>query len=335
LNQKDKILITGSTGLLGQALVKLLLQRGFSNLVLCMRPESVIPSDWELSDALTLLRGDMMDYFQVDDWVDGVDYIFHLAGSTASKAGSREALIATNITMTRTWVNVAIEHQIKGFVHVSSAAALGRKKDGTPSKESDSWQKNEVFSDYNKSKFLGELEVARAQQEGLNTLILNPTFLVGSGGILSWVISRLKRNFNDFPNGSGGYVHVEDVVHFALEAVDKELWGEKFIVNGENMSHESFFRLVATSLGFSQTLRPTKSLFSPLRPLLRFWPWNGTARPDQKIDKEWFRILQSNLSYDTSKAQSTRLVDFTPIQETVDRICKSSAFDPTLDKVLR
>jgi len=317
LKTTDQILITGATGMLGQELVKQLLERGFSKLVLCVRPESVLPVEWTSMDGIQVVRGDLMDYFQVDEWMEGADYVFHLAGSTSAKAGSRDSLIATNIILTRTWVNVALDKHLKGFVHLSSAAALGRKKDGTPCNENDSWQKNEVFSDYNKSKFLGEMEVARAQQEGLHTIILNPTFMIGNGGILHWAQRLLSQNCPYFPVGTGGYVDVRDVAMFAIEAVIAGLWGEKYILNSENKSHEKFFQLVAKAMGVDLPRRPAKASLFRHQKLLQFWRRDKRFQDLNRLNTEWFRILQSNLAYDNSKSLKTGLVSFMPISESL------------------
>jgi len=315
----DKILITGASGCLGRELVDQLLRRSFDNIHVCIRSHSIIPENWAQQTGLFIHRGDLLDYYWVQSIMEGADYVFNTAGATSAKAGSREKLEQSNIVLPRTWVNLALQESLKGFIHISSAAALGRKKDGSLCSEKDGWQKNEVYSDYNKTKFLGELEAARGQAEGLPTIVLNPSNMVSGEGIIALVRESIANGNSYYPIGSGGYVSVQDVAKFAMEAAIKGLWGEKFILSAENIAHKEVFHTVATLLN-------KKTPTHPMTSLSLFWlkvkaRLKSIMQPAESIPSlDWYRMLQANFAYDNSKSLATGLVEYRSINESISQV---------------
>lgn len=326
MKQKDKILITGASGSLGRELVDQLVRRGFVNIHICIRSQSIIPKSWQQQSGLFIHRGDLLDYYWVQPLMEGADYVFNMAGATSAKAGSRENLERSNIELTKTWVNLALQENIQGFVHISSAAALGRKKDGSLCSEKDSWQKNEVYSDYNKTKFLGELEAARGQAEGLSTIILNPSNIISNEGILSLVHESIMNGNNSFPIGSGGYVSVQDVAKFAIEAAIKGLWGEKFILSAENIPHKEVFQTVASAINKKVPTHPmTSSSLFMLKVRSRLKSSILSTKIAPSLD--WYRMLQANFAYDNSKSIATGLIEYRSIKDSIRQILDEKSTD--------
>lgn len=326
MEQKDKILITGASGSLGRELVHQLVHRGFANIHVCIRSKSIIPESWHEQAGLYIHRGDLLDYYWVQQLMQKADYVFNMAGATSSKAGTREKLEQSNIELTRTWVNIALQENLQGFVHISSAAALGRKKDGSLCSEKDSWQKNEVYSDYNKTKFLGELEAARGQAEGLPTIILNPSNIISNEGILALVHESIINGNRSFPVGSGGYVNVEDVAKFAIEATMKGLWGEKYILSAENLPHKEVFQTVASVIDERAPSRPMTSFSLFLLKLKSYI--KSTYNTEKFVPSiDWYRMLQANFAYDNRKSISTGLITYSSIKESIRLILQEKSTD--------
>ena len=86
------------------------------------------------------------------------------------------------------------------------------------------------------------MEVWRASAEGLNTVIINPGLIIGSG---NWkkssgdLISKSSHSYT-FPGGTA-YVDVRDVARIAIELMARNAFGERFIIISENEK----FRLVS------------------------------------------------------------------------------------------
>ncbi len=323
INKSEKILIAGASGMVGGALTKELLNRGYTNLHLCVRKQSVLP-DWVLdNDHITIHRGNLLDYFWLEPIFDQAAWVFNAVGSRSIDRDDRDELIEANIAMPRTWVNLALQFSVSGYIHISSAAALGRKKDGSPCKETDNWQKNEVYSDYNKSKFLGEMEVFRGQAEGLNVLVLNPSTIIGQGGVLQYMLDQVDLGTVYIPQGKGGYVFIENVVDFAISAAEHGIWGERFILNADNIKHEKICHWVSETTGQPLKIKPMTHHRWRLEAIRALWGriW-GKKRPI--ISKSSFRMLSSEFAYSNQKALDTGLISFLPLQEAVKKSLASS-----------
>ena len=320
---QEKIVLIGAETMIGRCLLQLLLKNGLYQIHVLRHQEELL--EQELRMPLTLGEGiiaydiDIFDLFDLEPIFRSVDYVINCYGTSAGIKHSREILYKHNIIGVRTWVDVALSTGIKGFLHISTAASLGRKKDGSPCKESDSWQKNELHGHYNKSKFLGELEVVRGQSEGLNTILIHPTHVIGYGGILHIYLNQLKRNALKYPTGMGGYIGVRDVATFALKVLEAQLWGERFLINAANISHREVIHKIATLWGLSN---PKRAITSQE---IRLSGWIDLATKclgmdGEKPSREWYQSLQANFTYDSTKALQTGLVEFSSIDSCLEEI---------------
>lgn len=108
MDKKSKIYVTGHTGMLGSAMVKMLLSRGYTNIVTCTHEE------------LDLTRQkDVEDFFANER----PEYVFHIAAKTGgvllNKAFPTEYL-AEGINIALNVLNAAHLHDAKGVVYTSS-----------------------------------------------------------------------------------------------------------------------------------------------------------------------------------------------------------------------
>ena len=86
-----------------------------------------------------------------------------------------------NVVGTANVVNMALEKNVRRFIHISSVAALGRKTNGAHVNEEKKWEENKFNTHYAISKYRSELEVWRGIAEGLNGIIVNPSTVIGYG----------------------------------------------------------------------------------------------------------------------------------------------------------
>lgn len=76
------------------------------------------------------------------------------------------------------------------------------------------------------------MEVWRASAEGLNTVIVNPGIIIGSG---NWkessgtLFKELGENAYTFSGGTSD-VDVRDVAQISIELMEKNIFGERFIL---------------------------------------------------------------------------------------------------------
>lgn len=125
-------LVTGGTGFIGSHLVDLLLEKKYS--VRCFIRKSS-DTRWLQNKPVEFVYGDLFDESALRTAVSGVDYIYHSAGVT--KAKTKEEYFRGNATGTRNILDatIAINQNLKRFVHISSQAAVGPSLSKTPINE--------------------------------------------------------------------------------------------------------------------------------------------------------------------------------------------------------
>ena len=173
------ILVTGATGFVGAYVVRDLILAGYR--VKAMRRKKLLPFfvDSEILRRAEWIEGDIMDIPAMDEALQGADAIVHAAAMVSFKPSEAEEMFRINIEGTANMVNLAIEHGIKKFIHVSSVSAIGREKNDVLVNESGTWSGKFRQTRYGVSKQRAEMEVWRGIAEGLNAVIINPATILG------------------------------------------------------------------------------------------------------------------------------------------------------------
>ena len=245
-------MVTGGTGLLGSYVLRLLVNQGFTNITATCRTNSPFDLVAEVKDKIRWQEGDLTDGYFVQDITVDVQQIYHCAAVVSYDAREKDEMMRVNIESTRNLVNEALHNSVEKFVHVSSIAALGRRKNMPIISENTKWERSPMNSNYAISKYLSEMEVWRGAAEGLTVAIVNPSIIVG-GGFWNKGTARFFKNiakgFKFYPVGGSGFVDVRDVANFMVRLMDSDLHGERYVLNGENLSYEAFFKLVSSSIG--------------------------------------------------------------------------------------
>jgi nucleoside-diphosphate-sugar epimerase len=167
-----RALITGATGFIGSHLAEELVRRGYE--VTCLvRKTSQLGILQSLGVQFVL--GDCRDRPSFEKAVEGMDYVFHLAGVITAQTW--EDYYLTNTMGTRNLVEACAERNptLKKFVFVSSISAAGPSEKGRGLKEDDPAR---PISSYGRSKLLAE-EAVLGQKEKLPAVILRPPNVLG------------------------------------------------------------------------------------------------------------------------------------------------------------
>lgn len=112
-----KILVTGSAGHLGEALVRILRERG----------DEVVALD-VLDSPFTTLRGSIVDRELARDAVRGVDAVLHAATLHKPHVAThpKRAFVDVNVTGTLNLLEAAAEEGVRAFVYTSTTSTFGR-----------------------------------------------------------------------------------------------------------------------------------------------------------------------------------------------------------------
>jgi len=244
------ILVTGGTGLLGSYLLRILVNQGFTNISATHRANSPFDLVENIKDKIHWCEGDLTDGFFVEDTVIGIQQIYHCAAVVSYDARERDEMMRINVESTTYLINAALHNSVEKFVHISSIAALGRRKNMPIINEDTKWERSPMNSNYAISKYLSEMEVWRGAAEGLTVAVVNPSIIVG-GGFWEKGTARFFKNiaggFPFYPIGGSGFVDVRDVANFTIRLMNSDIHGKRYVLNAENLSYQDFFKLVAAS----------------------------------------------------------------------------------------
>jgi nucleoside-diphosphate-sugar epimerase len=255
---KEQILVTGGAGMIGSNLVKRLVADGHE--------VSVVDNLWR--GKIEYLNGadgrpvidlnnnffnvDISDYSAIENLLDGVDYVIHLADIVAGIGyvfNNEGSIFRQNMLINSNIITACRKRTIKGFLYVGTACSFPRhlqmNVDARPLKEEDQYPAAPE-SAYGWSKLMGEYEALLMEQEtAIPVAILVLHNVYGTPCDYSeekgQVIPSLVRKAIQYPNepfivwGSGGqgraFVHVNDVVSAITTAI-KSGYGEGIIQIG-------------------------------------------------------------------------------------------------------
>lgn len=303
-----KILMTGITGLLGNYLAREFIHIG--ELHGLKRKGSKTALLGKLADSIVWHEGDINDYQSLEENFQGMDLIVHAAGLVSYDPRDKNRLIKVNAEGTTNVVNIMLQMGLKKLLYISSVAALGRSPGIAMIDENNKWVASPLNTHYAISKYLGELEVWRGAQEGLQVMIFNPSILLGrisdqrsSTEIYNYVLQENRY----YPMGDVNYLDVRDAARMVLQLYQKNLWNERFILNKESISYQSFFEKLARV--FKKKAPQTPVSDSMLEWALLWMKFKRTfTKKKIPLNKQTAQLSQQKITFDNRK--STSLLDF-------------------------
>lgn len=317
------ILVTGANGLVGSFLCKELIGKGYKVKAL-IRKNSDVTLLKEFADKLEIHFGDLNDVGSLIDAIKDVECIVHTAAVISFWSKRKDQMFQANVEGTRNIVNVALEHGIKKFIHISSVAAIGRKVTDAFITETNTWEESALNTRYAVTKHQAELEVSRASEEGLNTVILNPSMILGpalKGTSTARLFEYVQQGNKFYTEGYMNFVDVRDVIStiiFFIENQSKS--GERFILNGGIIRYKEFFDAVAEVLH----VEPPKI---SAKPWMKKIVWRLYAiksyltGKEPLITKETASISAHKFEYQSDKIKKASNIVFKPIKETITWTC--------------
>lgn len=320
-----KVFVTGGTGFLGAYIIQELVKQGHS--VRAIRRKASLPFfiPADIMSQVDWVEGDILDVVSLEEGMEGVDAVVHAAGKVSFNPKDKNELFHINIDGTANVVNVALEQNVRRFVHISSVAALGRTANGDVVTEEKKWQASKLNTHYAISKYHGEREVWRGMGEGLKVVVLNPSTILGYGDWNTSSCAIFKNAYNEFPwytNGINGFVDVLDVARATVQLLNSDVDTQRFIVSGDNWPFRHLFDAIAQGFHKKQPTREAtpflgeiawrvekvKSLFSGKKPLLT---------------EQSARIAQSKTYFKHDKLLKVLPgFSFTPLAQSIENACE-------------
>lgn len=245
-----RVLLTGSSSLLGAAVARQLTRRG-DRVVTLQRHSSQVSADLELVQYL----GDVTDPAVVSEAVKGADCVIHLA-ARVGVVGTREQFFRTNVVGTRTVLAAAREAGAERFVFVSSpsVAHTGRALSGQGTEPADP---RLAKGQYSKSKALAETEVLAADTPGFATIAVRPHLVWGPGDtqLIGRIVDRAASGRLGLVAGGRALIdttYIDNAVDAVIAAADHAQigHGRAFIVsNGQPRTVEELITRICAAAG--------------------------------------------------------------------------------------
>jgi dihydroflavonol-4-reductase len=319
-----KIFITGASGLLGSYLIRDLLKTQVHIVALYRKEKCNLLSDEEVSK-VEWVQGDILDVDLLLHAMEGCSQVYHCAGLVSFNPSKAKDLMKVNVEGTANMVNVALELGIEKFLHVSSVAAIGRKRNNQTVHEALKWDEEANPSVYGKSKYLGEMEVWRGVGEGLHAVIVNPVIILGKGDWNDGSCATFKNAYNEFPwytEGVSGFVDAADVSNAMIGLMESEIEGERFIISGENLTYREVFNMMADGFGKKQPRLKVSPLLAAL--VWRLVKIKSTITGEEPLlTKETAETAQQKVYFDHSKlVNALPGFQFTPLKQTIQDACQ-------------
>jgi dihydroflavonol-4-reductase len=309
-----KTLVTGGTGFLGTHVVRALAERGDQLRLLLRRGSSLdhLPG-FEIERA----SGDVTDRRAVRRAMDGVERVFHLAGTTSMRPQSRNSVFELNVKGTRVVLEEALAAEVRRVVHTSSVAAIGPAKPRGTADETQTFTAGHLGITYANSKHEAELEALRVAAHGLPVVIVNPSFVLGpddpKGTSMALVRRFLLGRIPAYVDGGLNVVDVRDVAQGHLLADEKGEVGERYILAGRNFTLDRLFADFVRISGREQS--PVKLPGPPMTLAVEVMTRAGLPLP---ISPDEVRSATQWWTYRNTKARKRLGFEPRPHEETLE-----------------
>ncbi|MFC5411046.1 SDR family NAD(P)-dependent oxidoreductase [Larkinella bovis] len=332
LSLPDITLITGANGLIGSHIVRRYLEAG-RNVAALRRTGSDLSLLNDLNDQIIWFEGDILDIPALEDAIQtlqtgGTVDVVHVAAIVSYLPKDRSRMEKVNVEGTANVVNVCLAKGVRKLGYVSSVAAVGRptgKSETGPTviDEEQRWEESPQNSFYGQTKYRAELEVWRGVAEGLDTVLVNPSLVLGEGDWTRSSTQLFKYAYDEkpfYPAGIVNLVDVRDVADAVFQLMQSEITAQRFILTAASMPYKEFLDKMADAFGRRRTrFRVPPTLTRLLWPLEAVRSWLTGKAP--LITRETARSASGSYRYDGRKIENTLSFQYRNIDETIQRIC--------------
>jgi dihydroflavonol-4-reductase len=231
-------LVTGATGHIGNVLVRKLIAAGEAVRVLILPGEDTSPL---LGLPLERVTGDVLDISSLRNAMRGVTRVFHLAGIISILPGKDLFVRRVNIDGTKNVISAARQAGVQRLIYTSSIHAIRRVPHGERIDERLPFDPENTAGEYDRSKAEASLAVLEASRQGLDSVIICPTGVIGPNDYRRSELGQLILDCVDqktqfYVDGAYDFVDVRDVADGLIQAAERGRSGETYILSGETLS---------------------------------------------------------------------------------------------------
>ncbi len=301
-----KILITGANGFLGSSLVKLALKKKYTVNVLVRKKSNLKNLDRYVSK-INLYYGDIRDIESLNNPIKSSDIIFHVAADYRLWAKKISDLYETNVYGTENILSL-VSRNNKKLIFTSSVATLGII-DNKVSTEKTPVNLGDMIGHYKRSKYLAEeLVLNYVKKKKIKAIITNPSTPIGPGDIKPTptgkiILDVMKKKMPAYVDTGLNFVHVDDVAEGHFLALKHGVYGEKYILGGDNLTLKQFLDQISELSGVPEVkIKLHTSYLYPFALLNEFFSkYFFNFNPNFTIDG--LRMSEKKMFFSSDKAK--------------------------------
>ena len=318
--------VTGATGLLGNNLVRLLLERGVTVRALA-RSRAKADAQFGRLAGLEIVEGDMREVAGFAPALADCDVVFHTAAYFRESYGGGEhwaMLKRINVEATGELIAAAHAAGVRRFIHTSSIAVVNGPR-GALIDESMARDPRDA-DDYYRSKMQSDAVVRdflRAHPEMFAAFVM-PGWMHGPGDLGptaagQFTLDYLKQALPGVPPGTFAFVDARDVAFALVAAADKGRRGEHYLAAGHHIAMQDLVKIYQQ---VTDTPAPKRRI-----PAAVLWPIAAlqelaariTGRPAllSLATVRTMRAEAERTRFNPAKSRDELGVSFRPIAETI------------------
>lgn len=318
--------VTGSTGLLGNNLVRLLLERGVKVKAMARSTEKAAKQFGDLA-GLEIVKGDMLDIGAVAPHLVGSDVLFHTAAhfrDSYTGGDHWEELKATNIDGSRHLLETSYKAGIRRAVITSSIAVLDGPKGKTINETM--VRKLNKADDYYRSKILAD-DVAfdfMKHHPDFSACFVLPGWMHGPGDAGPTSAGQVTLDFlagklPGIPPATFSFVDARDVAAAEIAAAEKGRRGERYLAAGRHLTMGDLYKIYQAVSGVKAPTRKLPGAALLMIASVSELAARVTKKPTLLSMATVKLMLQEagRTRFDPTKSERELAITFRPIQETL------------------
>jgi len=245
-----RILVTGATGLLGNAITRALVAEGRTVRALVRAPDRaarIVPPECEL------VRGDVTIAASLEPALRDCQIVYHAAGLPEQWLPDEATFDRVNADGTRNLAQAALAARVERFVYTSTIDTFRFPDAGRVFDESEIDHRPKATA-YERSKQVADRIVTDAVSRGLPAVFLHPSGVYGPGpatspGTNQLIADLVRREVPLLLPGGIPVVHCDDAARGHLLAAERAAVGSRYILSESYQSLRDIAEQVRAATG--------------------------------------------------------------------------------------
>jgi dihydroflavonol-4-reductase len=296
------VLVTGGSGFIGQHLVGTLVASGRQTRVLDVRPPGRAVANAQY------IKGSVLDHKLVDQALEGVDEVYHLAGLPGMWVARKDDFLAVNCRGTEIVISAARKRGVARFLQCSTESILFRSSPTGDAVEDTLLTADDMPGPYTRSKLLAERLAMEAAASGFPVVIGSPTMPIGPHdhnltpptAMLRHFLGKRFQFYLDFVLN---LVDVRDVASGLILAMERGKVGNRYILGGESIPLKKLLEYVAAISGRDSLRVPVPGRLAEVTAAILEFMADHVTRTPPSATAEAVRIALRSTALSTERAR--------------------------------